>query len=261
MTKIDGSHHEVKVSPLERKMIRLWIDSGAAYPGTYAALGTGMTGSDTQGQLADPSWVDRAALLESLRRRCGECHMKDMGLPDLAALAEDVKRGREKRKFAPRGQFSAHLLYNFSRPERSLVLLAPLAREAGGYGLCKGVFAPKAGMPASLKAGWPALPWGKNIGKKGDGKPRTESVRGKDVFLSKDDADYQTILAAMRDSQKKLEEIKRFDMPGFHPISHYVREMKRYGVLPADLPADAPIDVYATDRAYWQSLWYKPPGS
>jgi len=34
--------------------------------------------------------------------------------------------------------------------------------------------------------------------------------------------------------------------------------MKRYGVLPRDLPADAPIDVYATDRRYWQSLWHRP---
>jgi hypothetical protein len=32
----------VKFSPRERTMIRLWIDSGATYPGTYAALGTGM---------------------------------------------------------------------------------------------------------------------------------------------------------------------------------------------------------------------------
>ena len=39
---------------------------------------------------------------------------------------------------------------------------------------------------------------------------------------------------------------------------HSVREMKQYGILPKDLPADAPIDVYANDRAYWQSLWYKP---
>jgi hypothetical protein len=33
--------------------------------------------------------------------------------------------------------------------------------------------------------------------------------------------------------------------------------MKRYGILPAALPADARIDVYASDPAYWQSLWYQ----
>jgi hypothetical protein len=29
--------------------------------------------------------------------------------------------------------------------------------------------------------------------------------------------------------------------------------MQRFGILPSDLPEDAPIDVYATDRAYWES--------
>ena len=48
-------------------------------------------------------------------------------------------------------------------------------------------------------------------------------------------------------------------MPGFKPSEQYVREMKRYGVLPAgfDLVKD-PIDVYATDRKYWQSLQWSP---
>ena len=47
-------------------------------------------------------------------------------------------------------------------------------------------------------------------------------------------------------------------MPGFRPTSSYVREMTRYGILPNDLAEDAPIDVYATDRAYWRSLWWQP---
>jgi hypothetical protein len=34
--------------------------------------------------------------------------------------------------------------------------------------------------------------------------------------------------------------------------------MQRFGILPADLPAASPLDVYATDRRYWESLWYRP---
>jgi hypothetical protein len=34
--------------------------------------------------------------------------------------------------------------------------------------------------------------------------------------------------------------------------------MKRYGVLPKELAGDARLDVYATERDYWQSLWYRP---
>jgi hypothetical protein len=38
------------------------------------------------------------------------------------------------------------------------------------------------------------------------------------------------------------------------------REMVRCGILPHALGFDAPIDVYATDQAYWKSLWYRPKG-
>ena len=51
---------------------------------------------------------------------------------------------------------------------------------------------------------------------------------------------------------------KRFDMPDFRPRQSYVREMKRYGVVPKNLAADTEIDVYATDQAYWRSLWHRP---
>jgi hypothetical protein len=48
-------------------------------------------------------------------------------------------------------------------------------------------------------------------------------------------------------------------MPGFKPNEHYVREMKRYGVLPESFDlANDPIDVYATDDAYWRSMWHRP---
>jgi len=50
-----------------------------------------------------------------------------------------------------------------------------------------------------------------------------------------------------------------FHVPDFRPNKHYVREMKRFGILPAEFdPAADPIDVYATDRAYWRSFWYRP---
>ena len=47
-------------------------------------------------------------------------------------------------------------------------------------------------------------------------------------------------------------------MPGFRPTKHYIREMQRYGILPADLPPTGPIDPYATDKAYWDSFDYQP---
>jgi len=149
-----------------------------------------------------------------------------MGLPDPSAPRIKPKTYSEREKLSPRPQFSAHLLYNLSRPAKSLVLLAPLGREAGGYGLCRG-----------------------------------KNAQGKDIFSSAGDPDYQTLLTAMRGLKEGLDRIKRFDMPGFRPNEHYVREMKRYGILANDLPPDSPIDIYATDRAYWRSFWYLPPGT
>jgi hypothetical protein len=48
----DGSHYGAKPSELDRKTLRLRIDSGAVYAGTYAALGTGMVGAFDAGLLA-----------------------------------------------------------------------------------------------------------------------------------------------------------------------------------------------------------------
>ncbi len=41
MTRIDGSHYDVRVSEEEATMIRLWLDSGAAANGTYAIMDGG----------------------------------------------------------------------------------------------------------------------------------------------------------------------------------------------------------------------------
>jgi len=43
------------------------------------------------------------------------------------------------------------------------------------------------------------------------------------------------------------------------PSPNYLRELKRYGLLPPDLDvAVTPIDVYETDEAYWRTFWYVP---
>jgi hypothetical protein len=51
----------------------------------------------------------------------------------------------------------------------------------------------------------------------------------------------------------------RFDAAsGFRPNEHYVREMKRYGILPDTFdPAKDPIDCYSVDQAYWRSFWHR----
>jgi hypothetical protein len=61
--------------------------------------------------------------------------------------------------------------------------------------------------------------------------------------------------------QQRLDKRTTPDMPNYRPDAQYVREMKRYGILPPtfDLSKD-PIDVFETDRAYWRSFWPRQAG-
>jgi len=190
MKKIDGSHNKVRLSAHERRMIRLWIESGAPYPGTYAALGTGMVNVALDGRV--------------LARRCAACHRNDV---------------RRWNKWEPAA--------NLTRPDKSLVLLAPLSKAAGGLDLCR--------------------PKGKPPGKTGA------------VFADRSDADYRKLLAGVLAAKKRLDQIKRFDMPGFVPNRHYLREMKAYGALPASFdPGKDRVDPYRVDETYWRSFWHRP---
>jgi len=221
MKKIAGEHYEVKVSPAEARMIRFWIEAGAPYPGTYGALGSGMIGGYYENRQVntDFEWAPTKAAGAAIRQRCISCHGGEKIIPVALSDERGVSFWRPDPD-DPRLRMTRHLVFNLSLPEKSLMLLAPLAKEAGGHGFCR--------------------------------------VDGAPVFADRQDPDYRKILAMCREGKRNLEKIKRFDMPGFVPPAGYIGEMKRYGILPEDLPEDAEIDVYAADRKYWQSLWHKP---
>lgn len=225
---INEGHYNVRLSEREKTIVRLWIETGAPYPGTYAALGSGMIGGYAQNNIdrSDTEWESMKTAMEAMKNRCGECHTGKMKLP--TSPSDNLDMPPWSINYSdPRLRFSRHILYNLSRPEKSLLLLAPLSRRAGGYAICRH-------------------------------EPEEGSTRGRPVFRNTSDEDYQKILAAIEDTRDRLDQIKRFDMPGFRPRDAYVREMKRFGILPQDFAADAEIDVYATDRAYWKSLWWHP---
>jgi len=223
----------------ELKLLRLWLDTGAVYAGTYAALGTGSIGDYSGRGRPDLAWPSTKEAQAVLQRRCAACHKGKQALP---ASPSDNKRmvpwgegpmndlaRRESQRYNPAFRFNRHLLYNLTRPEKSLLLLAPLAPEAGGF--------------ATTRMGKRAAPCAV-------------------VFKSASDPDYQVLLRAIEDSKKYLDQIKRFDMPGFMPRPEYVRELKRYGLLPETFDlAKAPLDVYAIERLYWRSFWYRPEGA
>jgi hypothetical protein len=220
---LDGSHYGVRADEHQKKMLRLWIELGAPYPGTYAALGCGSVGGYHQNQLVntDTDWPTTQAGAEVIDRRCASCHREARVLP--RSLSDE--RGVSFWRFDvddPRLALSRHIVFNLTRPEKSLLLLAPLAEGSGGLGLC-----------------------------------RDDQGKAATVFAGTDDPDYQKLLAMVTAGKESLDTIKRFDMPGFRPRPQYLREMKRYGVLAPDHPDDAPVDPYELDRRYWESLWYR----
>jgi len=248
MKKLDGGHYEARLAEQERRTVRLWIDAGAQYAGTYAAHGTGQVGgcwgnNEPVRVMAD-KWPSTPPAQEAVERRCGACHGR--WLPRHVTDRTPLDPWGDMLSWErPLSRFSRHRIFNLTRPEHSLVLLAPLARQAGGYA-----------------QGEPPVPGAKVPAIVEDRSRPPQPVEHPVVFRDPGDPDYQKILAHVEAARHKLDEIKRFDMPGFKPNEHYVREMKRYGVLGAsfELGRD-PIDVYAVDAAYWRSLWHRPaPG-
>lgn len=219
MTLIDGSHYDAGLSERERTMVRLWIETGATYPGTYAALGSGMF------TVEFPHDV--------IRRRCAECHTaekpsyrnvkkgafyyqfgrREPPQPLLTSI-QDIILIRHLAYFQP-GESRLYQAYcNLTRPEKSLFLRAPLAKDAGGLELC-----------------------------------------GRIVFADTNDEGYRTIRAAIDEAAGRLAQRKRFGMKGFTPNRFYIREMQNFGILPRPLPPDHQIDVYGTDQAYFRASW------
>ena len=162
-----------------------------------------------------------------IRRRCASCHKNTPdhnvnGIPFNWGIRREKEKpllGRETGSHErivipndPAGRYDSNVLVNLLRPEQSNLLVAPLAREAGGCGLC-----------------------------------------GKAVFKDKQDPDYQKLLAAINGGKQVLDARPAWGMPGWKPNPQYVREMKRFGLLPDTFdPAAQTLDPFAMDQAYWR---------
>jgi hypothetical protein len=222
MKMISREHYDVRISDRDRTLIRFWIEAGAPYPGTYAALGHGSIGGYQRNQQIhlDGNWGTGRSFTRVVKQRCADCHQQKLGLPTPKTMSDEIGLSFWRPNWGDkRFKFSRHLVFNLSRPEKSLFLLGPLAKEAGGLGRCSGP-----------------------------------------VFGTTEDADYRVLLAHIQAGKVFLEtKLTRFDMPQFRPRDEYFREMKKYGVLPVAFdPAKDPFDPYELDRKYWRSLWYQP---
>ncbi|MGL6226280.1 MAG: hypothetical protein ACRC10_06600 [Thermoguttaceae bacterium] len=144
----DGSHYGVQPTEKEMLLLRLWCETGGTYPGTYAGLGCGMIGGYAENQLdrRDLDWPEIRAMQEVILKKCANCHTKRKNRP-LATSPSDEIVGPPWVPLEPndaRRVYSRQLLYNLTNPGDSTLLLAPLAKTAGGYESCgRAVFANK----------------------------------------------------------------------------------------------------------------------
>jgi hypothetical protein len=220
MRKIDGSHYDVTVAPEQWRTVWLWLESGAPYAGTYAAL----RNAEEQAREGPVHSVFGSGVLN---QRCRQCHAPGKQAPALPLTMSEQERAELTRRLqtAPyerivhkdEYRFSPHILLNMSRPEHSPVLLGPLPKAAGGWGSCP------------------------------------------HQFGGTEDPDYRILLTTIWKHKRQMDQAPIYGMPGFRPNRQYIREMKRFGVLPAEFdPIRDLIDVFETDQRYWKLFWCRP---
>ncbi len=249
---IEEKHAGVTMPEKDQRIIRLWIDAGANFAGTYASDASGGVGYYMGGNEPvrnEASWPETKAMQSAITRRCDICHTpidltKKFGTYSIRQDNYSLRNPRDEiDTFIPHdlaqgnGRFSRLEIFDLSYPDQSKAVRAPLAKSAGGLGICQ------------MKSGKP-------------------------VFTDKNDPDYKTILAGIERGRRYiLEEDNRFSMitpsanngkdcpQKFVPRWSYLREMIRYGILPLDTDPRASYDPYELDQKYWQSLWYHTTGS
>jgi hypothetical protein len=78
-------------------------------------------------------------------------------------------------------------------------------------------------------------------------------------YTGTSDPDYQTLLAALQEGKRRLDETPIYGTPDFRPNRQYIREMVRFGVLgPEYQQRNKPIDFFQTDQQYWKLFWCEP---
>lgn len=241
MNKLDGSHHDVKVSQRDWDVMRLWVESSAHYSGTYGTHNhfenqVGATRNakyHENGNVGGDWWFKSfdqprlAGELEAVaKRKCYSCHGNMYRLGRLRREQLDCNRwgkGGCPPDFLNSPNYSL-TLFNMTRPEKSLFLAACMPKEQGGYGWCT-------------------------------------NAQGRAIaaFSGPDDPDYAKVRRLIAEADARQRRLGRLEYPGYRPQPYYCYWMKRFGILPQDFDIEKdPVDVYETDDRYWRSLWWTP---
>ncbi len=238
MKRLSGEHHGVKLSPLEFQKVQTWINAGGGtYTSTYSALGTGhlfpnMLHHDILKFKFD--FPEIKAGHASLAKNCATCHTKEKEVNKIEEFEGNhmlwPRFGRKQRPFAP-AEYIQHALYNFTDIEESRVLKIGLAKDAGGF----------ATNPAGTRK-----------------VERDENGVWKHpvVFKDKNEQGYKDLQAYIQAFKNFLDKNPQYDSPDFIPNEAYVREMKRFGIMPADYdPTTRTLDFGKLEKIYFDETW------
>ena len=214
-------HKGVKLADKDIEKLKLWLDMDAPHASSYTALDSGMIGYYTKDAFVRPDaeWDEVKQMAKSINSRCAMCHSEQKSLPTTISGNETQHLWNwlaTYPKTNPRNKMSPNAVFNITIPENSPMLIAPLAKRAGGRADPK--------------------------------KPNSHPV----IFNSKADPDYQAILSAIKRANKYITtKSPRYTSPNFKPTQDYIEAMQSSGVS-KDFLESKDFNIFKCDEQYWK---------
>ena len=226
LTYMRNGHKGTKVSEKDWRTVWLWIESGALYAGSCA----GIRNEDEQDYYG-VAWGHAGHGIHTVaNKRCASCHKNEPdrnvnGIP----FNDHIRREKESKKWG--------------RPLAAYERLTTTNDPARFFDITQLVNLTNPEQSAFLR-----VPLAKAAG--------GLEHHGHAIFKDKNDPDYQFALACIQRGQKVYADRPAWGMQGWKPNKDYIREMKRFGILPPLFDrAKDDFDPFKTDQQYWRSLW------
>lgn len=145
LRKLEGGHYDVKADRADWLKVWAWTEAAAPFCGTIGGLRNAAQQDAKLSAFAGGAGV--------LGKRCYSCHNSN-GTGPQNKLGEGYDNNARRKHFNrptgsyermvlkddPMRYYSWNVLVNATRPEKSAVLMAPLDKAAGGWGVCPNVF-------------------------------------------------------------------------------------------------------------------------
>ena len=183
---LEPDHYRVALSPADRQRVYTWIDANVPYYHTYLYTDGSVNGARCRWYDDQPNGWFQKEFAPVFLRRCFDCHKRTVDISDAwlgrctvtvtSKVWNDItlmSQGLQIENSV--ATFGPEYRINLTHPEWSQMLTAPLSKSAGGLGFCK-------------------------------------TSQDEPIFASTNDADYQTVLQALRRGAELLQAHPRVDM-------------------------------------------------